>query len=524
MLFAAAGIVYWTGGTRHAYLHALYIPAVLAGGLFGLYGGLIAGAVGGVLIGPFMPLDVDSGLMQSPVNWMFRLVFLAATGGVAGWITDHMRRQHSRVAWLNNHEAISGFPNRQQLLKALRAVQQEGERPYKLFLVQVNNFEHIQAALGGHLAHQLRRTLAEQLKAILCSTGVVYDLHAQKLALVVEEPEGSFAACLERLRKLSQSPISVEDVPIYADISIGSADLDEAKPKKILHRANIALFRACEQGRLHVAYSPADDALQQRNMAMLIELPAAARKGELWLAYQPKIALDSGRAVGVETLLRWTRADGSPVSPADFIPVVENTALIDELTRWVIIGVFAELQTLKDAGTPLSVAINLSPRNLQDADLVPFIREALEAHGISPGLVEFEITESAFLDLGGTQADRLQDLRALGVKVSIDDFGTGYTTLRYLSDLPADTIKIDRVFIKEILADARQRTIVEAVIGLAKELGLETVAEGIEDEATAALLREMGCGIAQGFHYSRPLSAAQLSDWLQSQTKIPLEC
>lgn len=521
LLLGVAWAVYVTGGTRYSALHLAYLPIIVAGSLLGPWSGLGAGMAAGLLLGPFMPQDVSAQLMQQPLNWLIRLGFFACAGFLSGSLVRLVHRQQARLRWFALHSPATGLPNVEALIQDLGATLagRRGNNRYSLLLVQIKNYEDTISALGGAIGVEIHKVLAERLQHLRPRPEQVYDLRGGKLAILLAEGEEGLEVYLRRLRRLADKPLAVGEVPIYADLSVGAVTVgyETRSPEELVQRANIALGQANQRASFYIRYACQDDKLRKRNVDLLARLPGAIQAGELLLEYQPKVDLKQGRAVGAEALVRWQHPQLGRIPPGEFIPLAERTALVHPLTRWVAREAIAYVGTLHRAGHPLALAINISPKNLGEPELFDHLRELIAEHRLPAGSLELEITESAILDSSPTLIDALADLRARGATVSIDDFGTGYTSLSYLAELPIDCLKIDQLFVRRLLRDRRQRAIVGSVIELAQRLELTTVAEGIEDGETAALLSEMGCQIGQGFLFSRPLPAAALEAWLAQE-------
>jgi EAL domain-containing protein (putative c-di-GMP-specific phosphodiesterase class I) len=264
-------------------------------------------------------------------------------------------------------------------------------------------------------------------------------------------------------------------------------------------------------------YRPHHDQHSVQRLALAGELRRAIDNGELVLHYQPKIDVATGRIVGAEALCRWQHPSLGLIMPEDFVPMAEHTGLITPLTRRVLDLAVAQLARWRDAGTHLSVAVNLSARTFLDSQLLEEeLPRMLEAHDVDPRLLELEITESMIV--GDPQRARgvLEGLNDLGVRLAIDDFGTGYSSLAYLRELPVDEIKIDRSFVFEMTSNQSGETIVRSIIDLAHNLDMRAVAEGVEDEHRLTRLTGLGCDVAQGYHISRPLPIARFEQWLES--------
>lgn len=514
LILLVALLVYMTGGTRNAYLHLMYVPLFIAGAWFGVVGGVLAGLGAGILLGPWMPLDAATGQMQLMVNWMARAAFFMLAAGIAGVLMAVVRRQEGQLSWLAYHSSTTTLPNREALVAALR----ERNDSCAVVVIGINTFEHIINAFGSYVADHVLRAAAQRLRELDRRIGSVFDLRSHKLAFLWPDGEAELMALIERLQVEVNQPLEVDGVPIHVDMALGAAGFeDKAQPPELLvQRANIAQVEAARQGLFYSAYRHSNDESRKRNMSRLASFPRAIRNSELFLEYQPKIELRSGRTIGFEALARWRHPVIGVIPPNDFVPLVEQTALVHPFTRWVLRAAIAHVAALGGAGFYPNVAVNISPRNLLDETLPDHIRSTLREFRVSAEQLELEITESAIVRAGMSALESLKELRARGVRVSIDDFGAGHTALRNLTELPVDCLKIDQAFIRTLLQDTRREEIVRAIIQLAGTLGLSVVAEGIEDRETAERLRTMNCGMGQGYFYSRPMPASNVRGWLET--------
>jgi len=315
-----------------------------------------------------------------------------------------------------------------------------------------------------------------------------------------------------------ETPFVIEGHVIHVGASIGiSVYPDHGEEKDVLLRhADVAMYVAKRGRRGYAVYASEQDAHSARRLQLVGELRRAIEHDELVLHYQPKVRLSDGCPVGVEALVRWNHPEHGTLPPGQFIPTAEDTGLIRPLTEWVLAAAVRQLRAWSDAGIDLRVAVNLSPRNLEEVLLPETVTGLLSDLGVAADRLVVEITESTMM---AAFAERtLHRLHALGIGVSIDDFGMGYSSLAYLRRLPVDEIKIDRSFIVDMIREGENTAIVRSTIDLGHNLGLHVVAEGVEDAATLQRLIALGCDAVQGFHLCPPLPAAELERWwLESQ-------
>jgi predicted signal transduction protein with EAL and GGDEF domain len=317
------------------------------------------------------------------------------------------------------------------------------------------------------------------------------------------------------LRALEQ-PILLDGLEVEVSGSVGVAlapqHADDAAA--LLKRADLAMYGAKTSTRGVRLYQPQLDTTTTRRLTLVSELRTALQDGAISVHVQPQARTGSGRVVSVEALARWTHPLLGEISPEEFIPIAERTGLIGPLTSAVLDASLAACAQWQAAGHDLGVAVNLSTRSLHDADLVDEVARLLTRHGLAPERLTLEVTESSVMADPARSVALLHRLRDLGVRLSVDDFGTGYSSLSYLKRLPVQEVKIDRSFVTGLREGGEDVAIVRAIIDLGGHLGLEVVAEGVEDEQTSDLLATLGCDLVQGWHVGRPMPAGVLLPWL----------
>jgi predicted signal transduction protein with EAL and GGDEF domain len=321
---------------------------------------------------------------------------------------------------------------------------------------------------------------------------------------------------IQKILKALQAPFMIQGLPLAVEASIGVALYPEHgdNADSLLRRADVAMYAAKKSDAGFVVYDAAQDKHSPLRLALSGALRQAIGSEQLHLHYQPKIAFATRRIAGVEALARWHHPEYHAIPPDEFIPTAEQTGLIKSLTRWVLVVACRQWEAWQRAGVRLSVAVNLSARNLQDPTLPDQIADVLSTYGMPPSALHLEITESAVMTDLQRAKEVLTRLRELGTRLSIDDFGTGYSSLGYLKDLPVHEIKIDKSFIQGVTKEGHGAAIVSSIIDLSHHLGLEVVAEGVEDHATWERLAALGCDAAQGYYMSRPLAPDALTSWL----------
>ncbi|HSI58373.1 MAG TPA: EAL domain-containing protein [Ideonella sp.] len=440
-------------------------------------------------------------------------------------ITDR-KKSEARIEYLAHYDVLTGLPNRALCLERLRmALQQAGRAGHKVavLFLDLDRFKNINDSLGHHMGDGLLRSVARRLGEAVRGGDTVSRLGGDEFIVVLNGVEGRGEAALiaeQRLVRRVREPHQVEGTELHVSCSIGIALFpDDAQDvDDLVRHADVAMYQAKAQGRdgsrLFSAEMTQRAELRQR---MESALRRAIEQRELSLQYQPRIDAASGELAGVEGLLRWHSAELGAVSPAQFIPVAEESGLIVGIGAWVIEEACAQVARWRDGGLgEVAMSINLSALQLRDERLLVALQASMQRHQVGPGVLELEITESTLMESVQANLGKLQAMRGLGVGLSIDDFGTGYSSLNYLNRFPLDKLKIDRSFVSDMLADPSAQAIVKAIIGLGHALGLRVVAEGVEQAAELALLHGAGCDEFQGYHFARPMPAEALPGWLAS--------
>jgi diguanylate cyclase (GGDEF)-like protein len=399
--------------------------------------------------------------------------------------------------------------------------------PVAVLLADLDDFKLVNDSMGHPAGDVLLRAVGERIQDSVRPGDTVARLGGDEFAILVEDAPAIADQIAERVVRVFDEPFTVGGRTVYMRLSIGLAaavgDAD-VSADELFKRADLAMYSA---KRAHVGArtftpdmrrdatemnSPSQQKKTGRRggvarIQFLGDLRRAIDERELDLVYQPKISLTTGKAVGVEALIRWPHPEFGLLEPADFLPLVRENGLMEAVTDLVIGRAVEDAAGWKQAGLSLPVAINLSAPSLNDEALPARVLSMLASHGLPPTSLTVEITEDLLLASVVRARTVLDQLRESGIRVAIDDFGTGYAAMTYLHELPADELKLDRQFIAPILTDERAAAIVRSVIELAGEFGLTSVAEGVEDKETAALLTSYGCGFAQGHFFSPPLPA-----------------
>jgi diguanylate cyclase (GGDEF)-like protein len=420
----------------------------------------------------------------------------------------------------STHDALTELPNwvllRDRLEQSL-AVAARSSVEVALLLIDLDRFKEINDTLGHSYGDKLLCQVGPRLQSVLRDGDTVGRLGGDEFAVLLPSVEGAAEAqaVAERLRAALHRPFDVDGVILDIEASIGIvlSPWHGTDTEDLLRNADIAMYAAKELKTGTVVFEPGEHGASPTRLTVLGDLRRALEgDDELFLHYQPKITLDGERIEGVEALLRWQHPTQGLIPPGEFIPVAEGTGIILRLTERVLGMALAQQRRWLDQGHGIPVAVNLSTRCLLDADLPDLVQRLLTEHRVPADLLRLEVTESAVMGDAARCMAVLQRLHDQGVRLSIDDFGTGYSSMAYLRRLPVDELKIDRSFVLGMTTASQDAVLVRTAIDLGHNLGLTVVAEGVEGAEHVAALRELGCDIAQGYHFARPMMAEALTE------------
>jgi diguanylate cyclase (GGDEF)-like protein len=440
------------------------------------------------------------------------LVLLAISASV----TRGLRREAATNAFLAGHDALSGLPNRVLFHEqGRRSVARPGRRrePVAVAIIDLDRFKAVNDTLGHHNGDELIKQVASRLAGTVREGDTVARLGGDEFGLILTNPQDA-ADALFRIRSVIEEELEIQGLPLSVEASIGYAvapadgqDFDE-----LLQKADVALYHAKEHHLGVARHEASQNSYDAASLALVAELRRAITEDQLVLHYQPKTRLADGRVDAVEALVRWRHPVQGLLYPDRFLPLVEQTDLIDELTRWVVQRALTDLRFLPGG---MAVAVNISARNLARPGFADEVRAAVSREGVDPARLTVELTETALLADPGRASETLAQLAALGIRASIDDFGRGHTSLGYLSELPLAEIKIDRSFVSDMVRNSGHAAIVRSVVELGHNLGLAVVGEGVETDDVRQQLDDVGCDVAQGYLFARPMPVADLHTWLQ---------
>jgi diguanylate cyclase (GGDEF)-like protein/PAS domain S-box-containing protein len=427
------------------------------------------------------------------------------------------RRAEAQVAYLAYHDALTGLPNRTQLEEQLRTdlarARRSGEAVALLYF-DLDNFKLVNDSLGHAAGDEVLRETARRVSELVRGGDVLARQGGDEFLLLMHCPsaETASAAALmaaERIASALERPFEVSDAEFHIGASIGVALCPEhaADAETLLKCADAAMYQAKRTGSGSIAVYQHEEVDARARLSLTARLRRAIGEGELRLHYQPIVALGDSTMTGVEALVRWEDPSAGLVSPADFIPIAEETGLIDAIGDWVVEELCQQAQRWAALGHRPRLSFNLSPRQLRRTDLVSSIAERIAAHGLRPQQFCAELTETAVMSDAHRHRSLLDELHEAGLTIAIDDFGAGHSSLARLRDLPVQVLKVDRAFLDKVPDDRGSASIVAAILALAGALDMTTIVEGIETEQQLTFLREHGCPFGQGYLLGRPVPA-----------------
>jgi len=511
--------VYKTGGIKFVYSHSMYVPILLAGFVFGIKGGVFIGLLGGIVLGPFMPIDVSTGEMQETINWLYRTGFFTLIGFLSGAASDGVQRYLTHLRWLSQHDLSTRIPNRNALFDKLSELYGGGDKcaleSYVLVVVSFENTLELRSAFGFAVMEEAIRQMARGFEYGSPTEKYIYRTATAQIGVLVNNNGRETGEILDELIAVAREPVRYNGIPIHIDTRMGTVACGqiEGPPEQYLQKAEAALVVAQEKAQDYVPYDPEIMTVTEENLAILGELKNAVKEGQISLHYQPKVVVPTGEVKGAEALMRWTHPERGNIPPGVFIPRAEQSTLIQLLSEFAMDQALVQMAQWKQLNINVPVAVNISTRNLLQPGFADMVSRLLDNYGISGDSLELEVTEGALMMDMKRTIDELNRLAELNIIISIDDFGTGYSSLQYLHQLPISLIKIDQSFVRRLPDDKGAVYILEAAITMAHKMGIKALAEGVENEETFKFLDDIGCDLAQGYLFSRPMPAEDFTKW-----------
>ncbi len=465
--------------------------------------------------GTTYPVEVRLQLSHSEVP----PVFLANVQNIT-----QRKKIERRLTFLASYDSLTGLPNRSLFIDRLEMALETSKRTETLVAViflDLDGFKSINDTMGHDAGDDLIKQVGQRLKASVRKSDTVARLGGDEFTVIITNIRhvDGVETVAKKIVEAIGEPFIINDQEVHTSTSMGITlypfnDQDHAY--SLIKQADTAMYQAKVHGKNNYQFYTASLARSElRRLTIENELKFALSRGELELHYQPRVCLKSMSIIGAEALLRWNNPDLGPVSPAEFIPIMEATGCIREVGAWVLRQACVQLRHWLDAGLELRLSVNVSARQFEGGQLPQQIRRVLAQTGVPAGNLEIEITEGVLISHSDEAAASLHALRDIGATVSLDDFGSGYSSLNYLKQFPIDILKMDRSFIMDLEPDSDSSVIVEAIISLAHSLRLTVTAEGIEDAARAAYLMDRGCDEGQGYYFGRPMAAEQFEQVLR---------
>lgn len=508
-------LVYKTGGIKYVFSHTMYLPIIFAGIFWGFKGGALIGIIGGLLLGPLMPINTMTGEPQLIINWVYRMVYFFIVGTTVGAFSDFLKHYIKKMHYLSTHNSETGLYNMVSLYldKDIVAFLNQKTR-INVMSISWINIDEIINNFGMKICFSVTKELNERIKKVFNDKYIFIHSDISRFYVLVqcEQPK----LCLNQIEHLISEPFIINNIPFYAEFTIGLAEYEKQENGiNPFQKANMATLYAKKSGVSSSIFNDQNIITTKKNLLLLGEFPTAIQNHQTILYYQPKVDLETRKTIGMEALIRWMHPEKGLICPADFVPLVEESNLIHPMTDFVLNESLCKLHQFNMNGFYPTISINISPKNILNPGFLDRVTDILDQHDVKKECIEFEITESSLMFNPEKVNLILRSFKNHNIKLSIDDFGTGYSSLSYLSRFPIDIIKLDQFFIRQLSILKSTYYIVESAINLAHNLGLKIIAEGIEDEKTEKILIEMGCDMGQGYLYSKPLNDQDISSWIE---------
>lgn len=505
-------IVYSTGGIKYVYSHSMYIPIILAGIYFGVTFGVLISLIAAILLGPLMPIDSITGEMQDPINWLYRMLIFVLVGLIIGYASNKLRKDAKHIRNLMSVNQETKIPN----TNYLKDIQIHlCEQANSIYTILIGNHHSIIDLLSVGVYHKFMFKIYSDLIKGLPLNSVIIQSDSNKLWVII--PNDALKDNAELIIRILNEPKQINNIPMYADISIGgslSFKNDEFDSHSVFENSDISA-RYAQVNNIPYALGDLDKYQKKSEYELLATFSQALQDHQTYLVYQPKIDLKTLKPVGLEALIRWNHPIKGNIPPDQFIPLIEETKLIHQLTDWVLTHALRKCQEIMKTGCKIPISINISGKNLYDPNFYDRSIQIIQNSKVPYELIEFELTESVLMINPQQSKAILDKFVALGIKISIDDFGSGYSSLAYLTKFPIHYIKIDRFFMKNITTDHQMSEIVKSTVALSKNLGYQVVVEGVESKDVLDLLQSYECDIAQGYFFVKPMKSSDLSVWFE---------
>src|SRR3990167_2228608 len=517
--FLIIGLIFieWTGGINYAiYLHLFFIPIILAGVTFSIWGGILTGLIAGILMGTLSTTSIMRDLYDPSSSWIFRLIMFCIVGWLAGSGTSLFKSYIKELENKHTTDPLTGLPNLYGLTKIFSELTSSSQE-LTVIVVEIFHMKEINITIGLEGGNALIKQIAAHLKEIIGTHAVLGYIQNNRFAILVSQE----SHCLDNLKKcaaLADISYQVNSIPLFIEphFCVSNFPKNDKSLDHLIRKALIAISLAAKEAE-HVSYFNENISLAtERNLMILHQAKEAITNNSFILEYQPKVFLKTEKVMGFEALVRWNDTILGSVSPEEFIPLIEGTLLINPFTKWVVETCFSQMGVWHKNGLLVPVSINFSIRNFSNPALFKLLEDQLVKYKFSPHFLEIEVTETAVASSVASIIEPIKRLRELGMRVLIDDFGTGQASQQYLFELPINGIKLDKMFVQSVSHNKAAEVIVKNGISLAHQLNLEVTAEGIETRNQFDLLAQWGCDIAQGYLISPALPEKDATKWLMN--------
>lgn len=507
-------IIYITGGTKYSYTHIIYIPFFLCSVLFKMLGGILGSLISAVTLA-LMPVNTCTLEMQSFSNWFTRLIIFLSFGYISGFISKQAHQEYHRAKKSSYHNEL-GIPNGNAFkMEINRCIEQK--KDFSIVIIYIENKFEIDNTIGHSKSSLSLRTITQFFQRYITCDEINFFFSDNNYKFLLKN--FSYESTLEWIKiinsDISTQPVNIEDFIIFLKTMIGSAVFDKntINSDEVIKNAFIAMDYSRNNYKDFYIYN--SDIEETFDYTTLVsEFKQGLDRNDLYIEYQPKLNLINNKVYGIEALIRWKHKKYGMIPPSNFIPKLEKTNYINDLTYWILENVLEDIKDWEKLGLHLKVSVNITPRNIEDEKFSEKLLKFVNENKPHSQNIEFEMTETDLMK--NLESHNILDrFKKDGIIFAIDDFGTGYSSLAYFKEIPADYIKIDRTFIKEILSNDYDKEIVTTTIKLAHTFGKSVIAEGVEDLETLEFLKQIDCDEIQGYFYAKPMVKSTLTEFLK---------
>ena len=511
-----AGLVYCTGGITFVFSHTMYIPIIVSSIVFGIKGAVVSSVLCGLLLGPYMPITVQPLVYQDTLNWIYRMLIFLVNSLLIAVFFNSAYKVFKKMEKSLFFDSSTTLPNVFSLRKYV-VEKNTLKNKYHLANILIGNYSDSVSALGLDRYMTFIKTYVEHIKSKFEFINRVYILQNNNLAFIVQN-EKDLNLLLSSIHDFRKKICSGGELDVYPDIYMGIIGADPESGldlERTIEKSYYLAYQAYKNKTPFIRDNESIDVEISRNFDYITSFPDAVKNKNLTLHYQPKVLLSENRVIGAEALVRWFHPEKGMIPPMHWVPIIENTGLIDTLTEFVLEEDLKQLRKWQDEGLDIKTSINISTFNLT-YEFAEHILKKLEEYGIPSWKLELEITETSLFNNLNEVIEIMKYLSEKGIEFSIDDFGTGFSSLSYLKDLPVNYLKIDQVFVRNLDSDTVSAAITRSAIDISKTLNISTVAEGIENLNSESILKKAGCNIGQGYYYSKPLPSDEFEKFVEN--------